>query len=195
MREKTFACASCGYNAVSAAFPVARVPGSVRSLECRRRVHKRYYQLAWECPRCGKATCTSCHQEVDPQATLRAERKATLLGIGGFALAVSAVVLFLWTPWDSPDPRQSSNVSFDYVGDPYTDCEGAYENEFNPAWGDAEAVKQIPGCEGWLPPPPGLLPGYDQDCSDITGPVNVGTSDPYGLDQDGDGIGCEPYER
>jgi micrococcal nuclease len=42
-------------------------------------------------------------------------------------------------------------------------------------------------------------PGYspclpitsDLDCSDVTGPVHVTGSDPYRLDRDGDGIGCE----
>jgi len=33
----------------------------------------------------------------------------------------------------------------------------------------------------------------DLDCSDFLGPVYVGTYDPYTLDADGDGIGCEPY--
>lgn len=36
--------------------------------------------------------------------------------------------------------------------------------------------------------------GGDIDCDDLDGPVEVGCrGDPYGLDADGDGIGCEPY--
>ncbi len=36
-------------------------------------------------------------------------------------------------------------------------------------------------------------PGNDgtPDCAPGQGPVYVGSSDPYGLDGDGDGIGCE----
>ena len=33
------------------------------------------------------------------------------------------------------------------------------------------------------------------DCSDISGTTSVPASDPYDLDRDGDGIGCEPFER
>ncbi|MDT9689814.1 thermonuclease family protein [Streptomyces sp. P9(2023)] len=45
-------------------------------------------------------------------------------------------------------------------------------------------------------PPTGLPPGPpagipDVDCSDLSGPVWVGSSDPHRLDRDGDGIGCE----
>ncbi|MFI8367159.1 thermonuclease family protein [Streptomyces sp. NPDC085466] len=41
-----------------------------------------------------------------------------------------------------------------------------------------------------LPPgPPAGIP--DVDCSDLPGPVWVGSSDPHRLDRDGDGIGCE----
>lgn len=29
------------------------------------------------------------------------------------------------------------------------------------------------------------------NCSDFSGPVYVGSSDPHGLDHDGDGVGCE----
>ncbi len=39
---------------------------------------------------------------------------------------------------------------------------------------------------GGLPPPP-----PDLDCSDLSGPVPVGRSDPHRLDADGDGVGCE----
>ncbi|WP_053695717.1 excalibur calcium-binding domain-containing protein [Streptomyces sp. NRRL F-5755] len=35
----------------------------------------------------------------------------------------------------------------------------------------------------------------DIDCSDLPGPTSVGPSDPYHLDRDGDGIGCEPYDK
>src|SRR5688572_24924144 len=42
---------------------------------------------------------------------------------------------------------------------------------------------------------PGFLPrsgiGGDLDCSDIDGPILIGSSDPNGFDGDGDGIGCE----
>ncbi len=31
----------------------------------------------------------------------------------------------------------------------------------------------------------------DLDCSDVSGPISVGSSDPHGLDGDGDGVGCE----
>ena len=42
-------------------------------------------------------------------------------------------------------------------------------------------------------------PGYspclpitdDLDCPDVDGPVNVTGDDPYGLDRDGDGVGCD----
>jgi hypothetical protein len=36
-------------------------------------------------------------------------------------------------------------------------------------------------------------PSYDVDCADIGGEVYVGSDDPYGLDADGDGWGCESY--
>ncbi|MBT2528046.1 thermonuclease family protein [Streptomyces sp. ISL-99] len=39
--------------------------------------------------------------------------------------------------------------------------------------------------------PPGPPPGPDLDCSDLPGPVAVGSDDPHRLDRDGDGIGCE----
>ncbi|WP_328769439.1 thermonuclease family protein [Streptomyces sp. NBC_00286] len=39
--------------------------------------------------------------------------------------------------------------------------------------------------------PPGPPPGPDVDCSDLSGPVWVGDSDPHRLDRDGDGIGCD----
>ncbi|MFD4376832.1 thermonuclease family protein [Streptomyces sp. NPDC058486] len=39
--------------------------------------------------------------------------------------------------------------------------------------------------------PPGPPPGPDVDCSDLSGPVWVGSSDPHRLDRDGDGIGCD----
>ena len=35
----------------------------------------------------------------------------------------------------------------------------------------------------------------DLDCSDLTGPVFVGASDPHHLDKTGNGIGCEPADR
>ena len=41
-----------------------------------------------------------------------------------------------------------------------------------------------------MPPGPAWY-GVDLDCSDISGPVWVGGSDPHRLDGDGDGIGCE----
>ncbi|MEU2789537.1 excalibur calcium-binding domain-containing protein [Streptomyces sp. NPDC007100] len=43
------------------------------------------------------------------------------------------------------------------------------------------------------PGPPAGIP--DVDCSDLPGPVYVGPSDPHRLDRDGDGIGCEPYDK
>ncbi|HET6635520.1 MAG TPA: hypothetical protein VFH77_10925 [Streptomyces sp.] len=39
--------------------------------------------------------------------------------------------------------------------------------------------------------PAGPPPGPDLDCSDLSGPVWVGGSDPHDLDRDGDGIGCD----
>ncbi len=39
---------------------------------------------------------------------------------------------------------------------------------------------------GGLPPPP-----PDLNCSDVSGSVRVGPSDPHRLDADGDGVGCE----
>jgi hypothetical protein len=39
--------------------------------------------------------------------------------------------------------------------------------------------------------PAGPPPGPDVDCSDLSGPVWVGGSDPHDLDRDGDGIGCD----
>jgi hypothetical protein len=51
-------------------------------------------------------------------------------------------------------------------------------------------------CQGYSPC---LPPGPDVDCAGgsgdgpryVNGPVNVNGSDPYGLDSDGDGVGCE----
>lgn len=33
--------------------------------------------------------------------------------------------------------------------------------------------------------------GYDLDCADFDGPVNVSPDDPHDLDRDGDGVGCD----
>ena len=131
---------------------------------------------------------------MDPAATRRAERRDKLVALAWFMLGIVAL-LVLWDPWRNPEPKTPSNV--EYIGSPYADCQSAYEDDYHPAWGDPGAVKSLPGCSGWLPPPPQMLPGYDQDCEDISnlGPVDVGPFDPYELDADGDGIGCEPYER
>jgi resuscitation-promoting factor RpfB len=51
-------------------------------------------------------------------------------------------------------------------------------------------------CQGYSPC---LPPGPDVDCTGgsgdgpryVNGPVYVSGSDPYGLDSDGDGVGCE----
>jgi hypothetical protein len=53
-----------------------------------------------------------------------------------------------------------------------------------------------PNCQGYNPC---LTPGPDVDCAGgsgngpryVNGPVQVNGSDPYGLDSDGDGVGCE----
>jgi endonuclease YncB( thermonuclease family) len=53
-----------------------------------------------------------------------------------------------------------------------------------------------PNCQGY---DPCIAPGSDVDCAGgsgngpryVDGPVVVGGSDPYGLDSDGDGLGCE----
>lgn len=53
-----------------------------------------------------------------------------------------------------------------------------------------------PDCQGYSPC---LTPGADVDCAGgsgngpryVRGPVSVRGSDPYGLDSDGDGVGCE----
>lgn len=39
----------------------------------------------------------------------------------------------------------------------------------------------------------GCLPddGYDLDCAEVGRPVRVSGGDEYGLDRDGDGMGCE----
>jgi hypothetical protein len=42
-----------------------------------------------------------------------------------------------------------------------------------------------------LYPPGPPAGGPDIDCSDLDGPVWVGDNDPYHLDRDGDGIGCD----
>jgi micrococcal nuclease len=46
-----------------------------------------------------------------------------------------------------------------------------------------------PAHSGLPPGPPAGIP--DVDCSDLSGPVWVGSDDPHRLDRDGDGIGCE----
>jgi hypothetical protein len=45
--------------------------------------------------------------------------------------------------------------------------------------------------EAWEPVDPNEWNGYDLDCADAGGPVEIYGSDPNGLDRDGDGIGCE----
>jgi hypothetical protein len=40
-------------------------------------------------------------------------------------------------------------------------------------------------------PDPNAWNGYDLDCADVAGPVEITGDDPNGLDRDGDGIGCE----
>ena len=53
-----------------------------------------------------------------------------------------------------------------------------------------------PDCQGYSPC---LTPGPDYDCAGgsgdgpryVNGPVYVNGSDPYGLDSDGNGVGCE----
>lgn len=46
-----------------------------------------------------------------------------------------------------------------------------------------------PANPGLPPGPPAGIP--DLDCSDLPGPVWVGSDDPHRLDRDGDGIGCD----
>lgn len=62
------------------------------------------------------------------------------------------------------------------------------------ARGDVEAAEACtPGYDPCIPP------GPDVDCAGgsgngpryVKGPIRVTGSDPYGLDRDGDGIGCE----
>jgi hypothetical protein len=46
-----------------------------------------------------------------------------------------------------------------------------------------------------MPGKPTAAAAADIDCSDLTGPVFVGAADPYQLDRNGNGIGCEPADR
>lgn len=49
--------------------------------------------------------------------------------------------------------------------------------------------KPVPSCMSGYSP---CLPvTTDLNCSDVSGPVTVTGDDPYGLDRDGDGVGCD----
>jgi hypothetical protein len=57
---------------------------------------------------------------------------------------------------------------------------------------EADTVGQFDDSdEGWEPVDPNEWNGYDLDCADVGGPVEIYGIDPNGLDRDGDGIGCE----
>ena len=65
-----------------------------------------------------------------------------------------------------------------------------------PAPAPAPSPSPPTDCQGYSPC---LPPGPDVDCAGgsgdgpryVNGPVYVNGSDPYGLDTDGDGVGCE----
>jgi hypothetical protein len=60
---------------------------------------------------------------------------------------------------------------------------------------DAPTLGDVGGGGGCDPNYTGCVPdvGYDLDCADIDGPVQVLGADPHGFDRDGDGIACETY--
>lgn len=140
-----------------------------------------------KCPKCSKLTCIECGGLVDLQA--QESRRRLVWG----ALVAAAAFALWWSPWNGgaeEAPRILNETSFS--SDP---CEDMYTDLYSAAYLDEDAVRDTPGCEGFLPPPPEMLPGHDQNCDDIaSGPVRVGPYDRYGLDADGDGIGCELNE-
>jgi hypothetical protein len=60
---------------------------------------------------------------------------------------------------------------------------------------DAPTLGDVSGGGGCDANYSGCVPdvGYDLDCADIDGPVQVLGNDPHGFDRDGDGYACEPY--
>jgi len=89
-------------------------------------------------------------------------------------------------------PRQARYIAADDSSPSKSSCESKPTPEPKPA------AEPKPARE---PEPQGgdCAPGYDPclptvsdlDCSDVDGPVHVTGSDAYGLDREGDGVGCE----
>jgi hypothetical protein len=102
-----------------------------------------------------------------------------------------AVVTFSQAAVDRYSQAQADTYAggHDLGPDPY---EGLPSPE-SPSSGDGEAVDD---CQGY---DPCITPGVDVDCASgsgdgpryVKGPVNVNGSDPYGLDNNDDGVGCE----
>lgn len=183
-KAEQMTCAACAHRGpVGKDFTYAVVGWGSSAVMCSSAPHAASPIWTRRCSRCGAVTCPQCSRLVQTHQAERQDRRdirwvATALALGG---------LLWWSPW-KPDDVTVQRGGFV----PSADCQGAYENEYASTWGDADAVRSIPGCEGWLPPAPRMLPGYDQDCDDVQGPVTVDAADRYELDADGDGIGCEP---
>lgn len=69
-----------------------------------------------------------------------------------------------------------------------------YDIGFEDGYDDGYSTGLDEGADGYSGGGGGeVLPdvGYDLDCEDFDGPVDVSAGDPHGLDADGDGVGCE----
>ena len=95
-----------------------------------------------------------------------------------------ALVGLNWTLTDADIEK----VSGGEVTTRFAECEGL-------GGGGAPAAVYTPPPSSYEPPPDYGYdydrPYPDKDCEDYGGSVQVGSDDPYGLDADGDGIGCE----
>jgi len=78
-------------------------------------------------------------------------------------------------------PREPSYVRADRASKPYT-CSKARPVPLVGGGGGADCMTGYSPC---------LAVVEDLDCGEISGPVRVTGSDPYRLDADGDGIGCD----
>lgn len=99
--------------------------------------------------------------------------------LGWWVAAV--VVLLLWHPWSGDRPEPAPPVPVNFTNTRYTNPSDTGIGSTGPLYTPSQVGYENPA------------PGDDgtADCVPGQGPVYVGSSDPNGLDGDGDGIGCE----
>lgn len=181
-------CPSCGADLLW----TFESPAIVLDAEGNRILHYKCGSVLCRCDHCGRTICLKCSKQIDEELNGIRARRSFTYSLVILILGVPFGAWCLWTVLASEGgPRSPQTVGI-YSAEAF--CDDKFNNSDPPYYLNADAVRELDGCAGWLPPPPSLLPGYDQDCSDILNiPVRV-TNDLYGLDRDGDGIGCEPGE-